>query len=71
MTRARGAKFTAEIVHDGKHFLATLTWQAGHGGPQEVAGDSEETVEFRLRQLDFSVKFYADDSSPRRQRVTR
>jgi hypothetical protein len=70
MTRAKGAKFTAEIVHDGKHFLATLTWRAGHGGPQEVAGDSEEVIEFRLRGLDSTVKFYGEVALPRR-RATR
>jgi hypothetical protein len=60
MTRARGAKFTAEIVHDGHHFLATVQWKPGHGGPQEVVGVTEEEVEFRLRGLDSSVKFLAD-----------
>jgi hypothetical protein len=66
MTRATGARFTAEILHDGHHFLATLRWKTGHGGPQEVAGDSEEIIEFRLRQLDSSVKFY-EDAVPRRR----
>jgi hypothetical protein len=70
MTRANGLRLTAEIQHDGKHFLAAITWRAGHGGPQEVAGDSEEVIEFRLRQLDSSVKFYFEDAVPRR-RVTR
>jgi hypothetical protein len=71
MTRARGAKFSAEIVQDGHHFLASLQWKPGRGGPQEVAGDSEEIIEFRLRQLDSSVKFYAEDPSPSWQRVAR
>jgi hypothetical protein len=70
VTRVRGLRFTAEIQHDGKHFLATLTWRPGHGGPQEVAGDSGEIIEFRLRQLDSSVKFYFEDAVPRR-RATR
>jgi hypothetical protein len=70
MTRATGARFTAEILHDGHHFLATLRWNTGHGGPQEVAGDSEEIIEFRLRQLDSTVKFYVEDAMPRR-RATR
>ncbi len=67
MTRATGLRLTAKIQHDGKHFLATLQWRAGHGGPQEVAGDSEEIIEFRLRQLDSSVKFHFGDAMPQRR----
>ena len=70
MVRAEGARFTASVQHDGKHFLATLQWKAGHGGPREVAGDSEEIIEFRLRQLDSSVKFHFEDAGSRR-RATR
>jgi hypothetical protein len=70
MARARGAKFTAEIVHDGHHFLASLRWKRGHGGPREIGDVTEEAVCFRLRGLDASVEFYADEP-PRRRRSTR
>jgi hypothetical protein len=32
-----------------------------------VAGDSEEIIEFRLRQLDSSVKFHFGDAMPQRR----
>jgi hypothetical protein len=70
MTRARGAKFTAEIEHDGRNFLAILHWKRGHGGPREIGDTTEEAVRFRLRGLDASVEFYAEGAVPRR-RVTR
>jgi hypothetical protein len=70
MTRARGAKFTAEIEHDGRNFLATLRWRRGHGGPGEIGDATEEAVRFRLRGLDASVEFYADEP-PRQRRSAR
>jgi hypothetical protein len=69
MTRARGAKFAAEIVHDGQHFLASLRWKRGHGGPREIGDATEEAVRFRLRGLDASVQFYAEDAVPRRRAI--
>jgi hypothetical protein len=67
MTRARGAKFTAEIEHDGRNFLATIRWRRGHGGPREIGDATEEGVRFRLRSLDPSVEFHAEDAAPRRR----
>jgi hypothetical protein len=69
MTRARGAKFTAEIEHDGRNFLASLRWKRGHGGPREIGDATEEAVRFRLRGLDASVEFPEDDALPRRRRT--
>src|SRR5580700_8298278 len=56
---ALGDKFSAVLKHDdrGRGFAALLTWRLGHGGPSEVYGESLESLEFRLRGFDPSVKF--------------